>query len=77
MIITIAHATVSFDQVDGDLWMLGFADHVTRAREGRTELVPTGLQIQVGPMTRQLAEELARGIRTELSGVVLSNGGPT
>lgn len=80
MIVQVAHATVTFDPIDPhkDMWMLGFEDHVQRQRGGQTQLIPTGLTVQVGPMSRELAEKMARSMLAELSGVVVpSNGGPS
>lgn len=79
MIVQVVHATITFDRVpgEGELWMLGFDDNVVRQRGGEQTLVPTGTRVQIGPMTRELAEGLAKGILQELSPVIRVNGGPT
>lgn len=75
MLIQVAHAKVTFDHVGDDLWMLGFDDHVQRQRGGETALIPTGLRVQIGPMSRVMADEMAKSMSRELSPVVRVNGG--
>ena len=74
-VIQIADAVVKFDRGPNDLWVLTFEDHVRRERGRETRLVPTGISLAVGPLTRELAEDLAKGILRELSGLVIPQNG--
>lgn len=73
MIVQIANAQLRLEQADGAC-VLVFADLVVRQRSGKPELIPTGLEVQVGPMSVELARSMCEGMLRDLSPVVRANG---
>jgi hypothetical protein len=70
MIIQVANAQLRLEQAEG-MCVLIFVDHVVRQRGGQAELVPTGVEIQIGPMSAALARQMCQGMLDDLSPVAV------